>query len=380
MYFLSFLFALHIAIGAYVSSTFLISIIKEERVGILYTTASILILLLLSKSSGLLKNFGNRRLVLIFLMVNMLALVGLITSKNPLIIGASFVSFMATNTLVFFCIDIFIEHFSDPSKTGRTRGMYLTMLNIAYMLSPLIAAFFITKGGYRTIYIVSFIITVLMSIGLVFSVKTFKDRKYIRQPFIETYRYLLQNKSILAIVLINFLLQFFYVWMVIYTPIYLHEHVGFSWKQIGIIFTIMLTPFVILGVPIGIIIDKYHFNKKILLYIGFIFLCISTIILSFISSPSIMIWAIILFATRVGASIIETTGEVSFFERVSDKDTHLLSIYRDMFPVAYIIAPIIAMIVFFFMPFNQYIFIILGVIMFTGFNLISKIKNEKITN
>ena len=380
MYAVSFLFALHIAMGAYINSTFLVSIIREERVGLLYTVASILILLILSKSSGILKIFGNKRSILAFLIVNMLSLVGLITSKNPLVIGASFVLFMATNTLVFFCIDIFIEHFGDPSKTGRTRGLQLTLLNLAYMLSPLIAAFFIARGGYQAVYIVSFIIVILMTLELIFSVRSFRDKKYIRQPFWETYKYLLNNKNVLSIVLINFLLQFFYVWMVVYTPIYLHEHMMFSWGQIGIIFTIMLSPFVLLGLPIGTLIDKYHFNKKTLLYWGFIILCISTAGLSFIISNNIIVWAIVLFATRIGASIIETTSEIFFFETISEKDTNLLSTFRDMFPIAYIIAPLVASIVFFFAPLNQSLFIILGIIMITGFYYIHKIRNGKVPN
>lgn len=378
MHVISFLFALHIAIGAYINSTFLVSIIKEERVGLLYTIASILILLILSKSSGILKTFGNKKSILTFLLVNMVSLVGLIISKNPIIIGASFVSFMITNTLVFFCIDIFIEHFGDPSKTGTTRGLQLTFLNFAYMISPLIAAFFIVRGGYQAVYIVSFIIVVIMTLWLIFSVRSFKDKKYIRQPFWETYKYLLNNKNILAIVLINFLLQFFYAWMVVYTPIYLHEHMLFSWGQIGIIFTIMLSPFVILGLPIGTLIDKYNFNKKILLYWGFVILCISTAGLSFIASNNIIIWAIVLFVTRIGASMIETTSEVFFFKKITEKDTNLLSIYRDMFPVAFIIAPLVASIVFFFTPLGQSLFIILGIIMLTGFYYTYKIKNENI--
>ena len=154
----------------------------------------------------------------------------------------------------------------------------------------------------------------------------------------------------------------------------------FSWGQIGIIFTIMLSPFVLLGLPIGTLIDKYHFNKKTLLYWGFIILCISTAGLSFIISNNIIVWAIVLFATRIGASIIETTSEIFFFETISEKDTNLLSIFRDMFPIAYIIAPLVASIVFFFAPLNQSLFIILGIIMITGFYYIHKIRNGKVPN
>lgn len=373
IYILSFLFTLHIALSAYVNSTFLTGIISEKFVGILYTLSSITALVLLSKSTNILKNLGNRRLTFTFLIFNIISLVGLITSKNPYITGASFVIFTSTNTLVLYCIDIFIEHFSDPSKTGKTRGLYLTIINIAWVLSPLIAAFMITReGGYKAIYILAFLMVSLMTIGLVFSVKTFKDKKYTKTPFIETFKYLKTNKNIFSIVSISFLLQFFYAWMVVYTPIYLIEHLGFTWDQLGVLFTIMLAPFVLLGYPIGILIDKYHFNKRKILYVGFTIIIISTASISFITSTSLTLWALVLFATRVGASIIETTGEIYFFSHVGPEDSNLLSIYRDMNPVAYIIAPLVATIIFLVLPF-QSLFIILGLIMVSGFYLIPKL-------
>jgi len=376
IYILSFIFSLHIALSAYINSIFLTGIISEKYVGVLYTLASVVALILLSNSANILKNFGNRRLILTFLTFNMLSLVGLITSKNPYIIGASFIAFTATNTLVLFCIDIFIEHFSDPSKTGKTRGFYLTIINLAWMLSPLIASFMVTKeGGYKAIYLLAFVMVVLMTIGLVFSVKTFKDETYKRTPFLKTFKYLKTNRHMFAIVIISFLLQFFYAWMVVYTPIYLYEHLGFSWGQIGIVFTIMLAPFVILGLPVGLLIDKYHFNKKSLLYIGFVIITISTITISFITSTNIIIWAIVLFITRVGASIIETTGEVYFFSHIKTEDAYLLGIYRDMNPIAYLIAPMCATIVFFILPI-KYLFIILGIIMTVGFYIIPKLKHN----
>ncbi len=376
MYVLSFLFTLHIALSAYVNSTFLTSIISEKFVGLLYTLSSMVALVLLSKGTNILKNLGNKRLTLSFLVLNMISLAGLITSKNPYIIGLSFIIFTSTNTLVLYCIDIFIEYFTDPSKTGKTRGLYLAIINIAWMLSPLIAAFMITKeGGYRAIYLIAFLMVSIMTIGLVFSIKTFKDKTYTKTPFLETFKYLKTNRHILAIVMINFLLQFFYSWMIVYTPIYLIEHLNFTWGQIGIIFTIMLSPFVLFGYPIGILIDKYHLNKRFLLYIGFIIIIISTISISFINSINIIIWMIVLFITRFGASIIETTGEIYFFSHVGPEDSSLLSIYRDMNPIAYIIAPMIAMVVFILLPFKS-LFIVLGIILISGFYYIPHLKHK----
>jgi MFS family permease len=245
------------------------------------------------------------------------------------------------------------------------------------MLSPFISAKLISKtGGYTSIYVLAFIMVAIMTIGLVFSVRTFKDKVYIKTPFLQTFRYLLTNRHMLSIVSINFLLQFFYAWMVVYTPIYLYDHMGFTWGQIGITFSVMLIPFVILGLPVGILVDKYHVKRRNILRVGFAIAIISTLAISFITSMNVLVWAIVLFMTRVGASLIETAGEIYFFDHIDDQDANLLSIYRDMYPLAYIVAPVIATLIFLVLPF-KYLFIVLGIILAIGFYLIPKLRKIK---
>jgi MFS family permease len=376
VYFLSFLFTLHVSLSAYVNSTFLASITGERYVGLLYTIAAFATLVLLSESANILKHFGNRKLVLSLVVINMISLVGIITSRDPYIVALAFVSLIATNNLVMLSMDIFIEHFGDKKTIGRTHGLYLTIINLAWVISPLITAILITyKGGYITIYTISFAITALTSLGLAFSVKGFEDSSYKKTPLLETYRYLKTNQHMLAITILNFILQFFFAWMVVYMPIYLHTHIGFNWAQIGVIFTIMLVPFVILGVPTGILADKYNVKKRTLLFIGFIIISLSTISISFVHSTDVALWALILFTTRVGASIIETTSEIYFFTHVTEEDAYLLGVFRDMTPVALMIAPVIATLIFIYLPF-KYIFLILGVLTLSGLYYIPHLKHN----
>ncbi len=375
MYLLSFLFTLHISLSAYVNSTFLADVISPGYVGIIYTIASLVTLFLLSESADILKYFGNRKLAIALLLINMAALTGLIASNDPYIIGLSFIAFSVTNTLVFFCIDIFIEHFGDPATIGKTRGLYLTIGSIAWMISPLITSLLIGSGGssYRVIYLISFIACAITALGLVFSIRKFTDSVYKKTPFLATYRYLKANHHMLAITIINFILQFFYAWMVVYTPIYLFEHLGFGWDQIGVMFTIMLAPFVIFDLPIGILIDKYHVSKRKLLYIGIGIMSIATFSIAFIGVESIALWALVLFLTRTGAAIVETTSEIYFFTHITESDAYLLGVFRDMSSVAYIIAPLIATLLFLFLPF-KYLFIILSCIILAGLYYIPYLK------
>lgn len=376
MYILSFLFSLHIALSAYVNSTFLTRIISEQYVGILYTIASVVTLLLLSESSIILKHFGNRKFVLWLLLINMMSLIGMITSHNPYIIGVSFMSLFITNTLVFFCLDIFIEHFGNPKTIGKTRSLYLTIGNVAWLMSPLITAVLITQeGGYLTIYVIALVACCTTILGFIFSVRKFSDRTYTKTPFLQTYRYLKTNRHMLSITVIDFILQFFYVWMVIYTPIYLHTHLGFGWDKLGVIFTVMLIPFVLFEFPVGILIDKYHIKKRNLLTLGFIIMAGATFAIGYTTTQDIAVWALLLFLTRTGAAIVESTAEIYFFTHVTEEDAFLLGIFRDMSPIAYIVAPLVATMVFAFLPFH-YLFIILTLILLSAFYYIRRLKHH----
>lgn len=375
IYILSFLFSLHLAISAYVNSTFLSETVGENFVGLLYTVSAFITLVLLSNTRVVLKYLGNRRLTVILLIINMLGLVGLIKAPSALVVSISFVSFIVTNYLVFYCLDIFIEHFGTKETVGKTRGIYLTFLNIGWLLSPLITSYLIAnQGGYIAVYILAFFTVCLIAIGLLLGVGTFTDKSYEKKPFLEMYQFIKKNRHIRAIAMINFLLQFFFSLMVVYTPIYLSLHIGLGWDELGTIFTIMLLPFVLLGIPLGKLIDNYHFHKRKLLVFGIVIISISTISISFISTNSIALWAFVLFATRFGAAIIEVVSEIYFFTHVREEESAILSVFRDMTPLAYIIAPLLGTLFLSFFSF-KYLFLALGVLMLASLYYVKLLKH-----
>lgn len=173
-----------------------------------------------------------------------------------------------------------------------------------------------------------------------------------------------KHHSTYKILASNFLLQFFYAWMVIYTPIYLHTYIGFDWQAIGIIFTIMLFPFAILEAPLGQLADE-RFGEKEMLTAGFIITAITTALLAFIPNADFWLWAAGLLATRIGASAIEIMNETYFFKKNGENHPDILSLFRMTRPMAYIIAPLIATFLLQFLSY-QYLFIVLGGIMLLG--------------
>lgn len=375
IYILSFLFSLHLAISAYVNSTFLSQVVGTKYVGLLYTASALITLLLLSNTRVILKQLGNKKLTIITLLINMLGLLGLIVSKDAIVISLSFILFIATNYIVLYCLDIFIEHFGDPKSVGKTHGIYLTFINIGWAISPTITAYLIAnQGGYVAVYILAFLTVCLIVVGMLFGIGKFEDKTYEKKPFLEMYRFIKTNRHIRAITTINFLLQFFFSWMVVYTPIYLYEYIGLGWSKLGTIFTIMLLPFVLFGIPLGKLIDNYHVHKRKLLLIGTIIISLATMSISFISNNNIALWAFVLFMTRFGAAIIETVSEVYFFTHVREEDASILSVFRDMPPLSFIIAPLLGTLFLSFFPF-KYLFLVLGILMLTSLYYIKLLKH-----
>ena len=78
-----------------------------------------------------------------------------------------------------------------------------------------------------------------------------------------------------------------------------------------------------------------------------------------------MWWALILFATRVGAATVEIMKETYLFKKISADDLDVLSLSRLTTPLALIIAPLSASIFLLFFPF-RFIFLALSIIVALG--------------
>lgn len=373
---MGFLFALSMAIPTYISSTFLSSFVSEKTVGIFYTIASLLTILVLVWIPVVLRKIGNYKIFSIFLIIDALTLLIISFSEYSPIIILAFIIHITLTTIITFNLDVLLESFSENKITGHIRGSYLSLINIAWLISPLVAGFILTDNNYWKVYTISAALIIPIFFLLFQNFRKFKDPKYEKHNFLETLNTILKRKNIFRIFMSQIILRFFYAWMIIYTPIYLHQYIGFSWGTIGIIFTIMLLPFVLLELPLGRLADN-KLGEKEILNIGFIIMGLSTASLTFITSANPIIWAMLLFTTRVGASMTELSSESYFFKKISSGDTNILSLFRMTGPIAYVIGPLLASLLLIFVKFN-YLFIILGIIVITvGLFFGLKIKDTK---
>jgi MFS family permease len=375
IYSAGFLFTVHTAFLAYINSSFLSGFIGENYVGLVFTGGAVLSLFFLSKISGILSRFGNFKTAICFLVLEIISLLGLAFLNLAWLIVPLFIFRYAFLIILKFNFDVFIEHFSTDKYTGGIRGAFLTIVNLGWVISPIIVGAILTDSDFWKIYLISALLLVPVLAIIYFNLKSVSDGKYDHPPFWITLKEVWQNKNIYKIFMAGFLLQFFFGWMVIYTPIYLNQHISLHWDKIGIIFTIMLLPYVLFELPLGRLADRF-FGEKEFLSIGFIITGLSTALIAFISSSNMFVWAAILFTTRIGASFIEIMSESYFFKQIDATDVNIISFFRNTRPLAYIIAPLVAT-AFLQIFAYQYLFVLLGVIMLFGLRYSLTLRDTK---
>ncbi len=375
IYLSAFFLSLHFSVPLYINSSFLSGYFDERSIGLIYTLGSFLTIFTLSFLPKILRRFGNYAATLCFIILEILLLFALSALSDPLIIAALFIIHAAVIASLLFTFDVFTETGSRNETTGETRGIFLTTMNFATVLGPLLAGLFITDGDFSKIYVLAAIFMFPVWFVIALNFRGFKDPGYRELKWEEAVQKIWRNKNIRGVVAANFLLQFFYSWMIIYAPVYLNTRMGFDWSEIGTIFGIMLLPFVFFEIPLGEIADKRLGEKEILIA-GFFILALSTFSLSFIETGTLVVWTILLFFTRIGAAAVEIMSETYFFKKIDASDTNTLSFFRHTRPIAFVAGPLAASVFLSFFDI-QYLFLALGVLMLLGIRYALLINDTK---
>lgn len=367
----------HYFTTAYINSSFLSGLVSQQTISLLYITASIGNILVFLYASRILKIIGNYHFTLIVVIIDGLAVIGLSLINPSLISIALFLIHQMLVPILLFNLDIFLEHCTkNEGITGELRGAFLTVTNIALVLSPLIIATLgIADRQFENVYLLSamFLMPVLLITAI--SLRHFVDPKYTEFKFALEWNRFIKNRSILAVFIANFLLQLFYSFMVIYMPVYLNLYLHFSWTDIGIMLSIALLPFVLFEMPIGALADHF-FGEKEMMGIGFVIIAGALIFIPFITTLTFISMTIIMFVARIGAALVEITTESYFFKQTKEVDADLVSIFRVSRPFSYVIGPALGFTLLSFssMPI---MFGILGVIMFSGIYFAGQITDSR---
>ena len=344
VYLFIFLLTLGEAMLFSVNSPFIASLVSDELVGTVYSLSSLAAIALLALLPIFLRRASPSTILPTLLFASALSAWGVPWLGMPWSLGA-LILFIALPQVAPAVSDTFIEASSKARQRGRVIGAELTFMNLAFVIAPIIAGRIIATAGYRPLYLISgfiFILALISSLSL--KSATGQETKYSPGSLWRGLREAWGRSNLRFVIMTQFLLQFFFSWMIIYTPIYLINKFDFGFADLGIIFSIMLLPYILLEYPLGKIADD-RLGEKEILSGGFVLMAIIVGAIPFITSSSMWVWVVILFGTRIGSAMVESMSAIYFYKKVEAKDVDLLALFRDMRPIAYLVGPIAASVI-----------------------------------
>lgn len=360
------LFNFSLAITTYTNSSFIENSVSEAMVGILYAISAVMSIYVLSNAARSIARCGNRTFFLQYGVLHALSLTLLVLPTTSTIHILAFVGYLFSGNVLLFSLDVFFDRIAQSHDKGKARGLFLLLANSGWVFAPLITAFIVSLFSYSGTYAFSLFIFAILVMIMHIGLSKYKEPLYTPHRARTVLRRVFKNKIVRTAIITNFILQFFSVWMIVYTPIFLHAHLGLSWETIGTLFAIMLTSFVILDYPLGKLAD-YLGSEKELTAIGFLIMAASVFGISIMTSANIFDIGVLLFFTRVGAAIVEAMTEIHFFKLTKDSSPELLSIFRDLRPVSYLVAPLVATLIITFFPFRTLFVLLACLLIFASF-------------
>ena len=361
------LLSLHSSLIVFVNSSYLEQFFPSEAISFIYVGASFISLVTFFYSSTFLRFLGNFKLAVICALIEMASVLGMAFAETAFSSLFFFTLHFVTIAILFLCLDVFMESIigKQEGQTGSARGLYLVFLSGASAVAPALSGLLIGENNsFVPVYIASALLLLPFLGMLSFYFNNFKDTEYPKSSVRKIFSTYVNEKDTRNVFIAQLHLQFFFTWMVIYTPLYLANVAGFTWTQIGYILFVGLFAYVLFEYPIGIIADRYMGEKEMMAF-GFFLIAVSTSWLSFLPSGNIALWMMVMFLTRVGASFVEVTSESYFFKHTQSGDSDKISLFRSTRSIASIYGALLGSFILIQVEFN-FIFIMLGILMLPG--------------
>ncbi|TSC93925.1 MAG: Multidrug-efflux transporter [Candidatus Berkelbacteria bacterium Athens1014_28] len=362
---ISFLMGFSQSILIYTVSTYFKEASGVENVGIFYFISFAAVLFILLNLYKLTQKTGSIFVFHLSMVANVAFISALIILPKTLWGVAAMILYLISVSITWASLDVVLESFSVDKMSGRIRGLYLTLFNAGFVLGPLLASKLLVQYDFSGMFFVSLIFAMFILLFSAFGLRGARNVSFPKRK--EGIRKLISKslgqKNISRIYYISFVLDFFYALMIVYAPIYLLDR-GFSWDQLGIAFTIMLIPFVLVQYPAGILADK-KIGEKEMIILAILVMGISSFLFFLSSSKDILVWAVILFATRVGAALVEILRDSYFYKQVDGSRADVIDFFRTAQPVAYIAAAVFSTLILWTFPL-KYVFLLLALVIFSA--------------
>ncbi len=367
VYLISVIFYFHTLLVSYTTPTYVSEFVDAKYIGFLYSIGSIGSLLFFMLLPSILKRYGNFVVTVGLMAISIFTLAITGAGTSTIFVLTGIILYLVINPLVYLNLDIFSETLigKNEGQTGHVRGLTLSLMSLAALLAPLTISYVVgTSDNLSQLYFIAIGVGLIFMVIVISNFKQFIDPLYHRISLRPLLRQCYDNRPIKLVLSTHFLLQIFFTWTVIYFPLYLASVINLPWSTIGGIIAAGLLAYVVCEYPIGIIADNYYGEKEMMAF-GFLILALSVAAISFMTTTEMIPWMVLMFISRVGASLVEVTTESYFFKKVDGGDANLMSVFRLTRPLSVLAGSLLGSLCLALMPFNL-AFLVLAFVMVIG--------------
>lgn len=332
----------HFFLILYIITPYLATLVPEGTAALAVSLGAIITLATFPFIPRLVRKHGSRKLAIIFSTLEAFVLLWLALEPTALLAVILVALAVATSPLIAYQLDLLLEAVTEnEEETGRVRTTFLVAGSVALVSAPLVVGFLLdSTDEYWKVFTIA-ALSLIPFIGLM-GLSRFPEVKHPtgKQLWL-TCLCLLNNHDARAVLVANFVLQFFFHIAPLYIPLYLHTALGWEWSELGWVFALMVLPFLVVEYPVGWLADKKWGDKE-LMAVGFTITGLSFATLTLVTaSTTLAVIATILVMSRIGAAMAEATVEGHFFRRVNETDENSVVVFRMARPLGALTAPII---------------------------------------
>jgi len=261
----------------------------------------------------------------------------------------------------------------DKSKDGsvsKNTGLIYTLLNIAWLLGPVLAGFLSVRFGVRSVFLIAGILMFSAFLFLKFS--GFKDNRKnekVRGNIFGFVKNFFSKKKFILNYVVRGGISFWWAFIYIFIPIYIIES-GRSSLIVGYFLAGVVAPLIFLEYPFGKIAGRKGFKK--MFFRGYIILAIVSIFCFFIGDFYAIL--VLLILGSVGAAMLEPTTEAYFFDitTIYQRDKYY-GIYNTSLDIFYALSLFVIAIALRFFEFkNSFLFMGIFMLIFALISLGAK--------
>lgn len=376
-YLLTILYALHYGIPLYATSSYLHQYFGSSMVSMLYMIGSFAALFGSIRISRYMRKFHTYSFTAALVVGEIIVTTAFGLSNSPILLGVFFVLHFLLQTLLYICLNIYVESFSKHAETGSIRGLFLTLLNVGILISPVIGGAILALYSFPALYIIASLLLIPFMILTRTYLYHIEEPAYERIDMFQAFRRAWQNRNLRAALVAEFIVQCFYAVMIIYSPIYLST-IGIPLTvYMTIIIPFALTPLVILPYELGLLADT-KWGEKELLIGGMLILALTTFLVVIVRTPDTTVWILLLLTSRIGAACVETMAFTYFFKKIGPEDASLTALFSNTLPVATIAIGAVGILIGpLLVERPQLMFIILGCMILWGVSYVLPMKDTR---